>query len=126
MTPLRRIAFENLVQPNGCWVFAGLMVKGRRVRTVSVPAWVKVRFQGIFRRAMAEPLRKSQDDPRIAELEAYAQDVFGNAAVAFRWLDTDLWELGNISPRSIVFRAGQAGLEQARDVLLRIEYGVYS
>ena len=33
---------DNLVQRDGRWVFADLQGKGQRVRTVPVPAWVKV------------------------------------------------------------------------------------
>ena len=36
------LAVENLVQRDGRWVFADLLGKGKRVRTVPVPAWVKV------------------------------------------------------------------------------------
>ena len=65
-------------------------------------------------------------DERLTELRAYATEVFGDAENAVRWLDTGLWELDNLSPNETVLRDGDAGLERARDVLLRIEYGVYS
>ena len=65
-------------------------------------------------------------DERLTELRAYATEVFGDAENALRWLDTRLWELDNLSPNETVLRDGDAGLERARDVLLRIEYGVYS
>ena len=65
-------------------------------------------------------------DERLTELRAYATEVFGDAENAIRWLDTGLWELDNLSPNETVLRDGDAGLERARDVLLRIEYGVYS
>jgi uncharacterized protein (DUF2384 family) len=61
-----------------------------------------------------------------SELQIYAIEVFGDKEAALRWLDTGLWELDNLSPREIVRRTGDAGLACARDVLLRIEYGVYS
>ena len=65
-------------------------------------------------------------DERLTELRAYATEVFGDAENALRWLETGLWELDNLSPNETVLRDGDAGLERARDVLLRIEYGVYS
>jgi uncharacterized protein (DUF2384 family) len=65
-------------------------------------------------------------DERLTELRAYATEVLGDAESAHRWLDTGLWELGNLSPNETVAREGDAGLVRARDVLLRIEYGVYS
>ena len=36
------LTVENLVQREGRWVFLDLQGKGRRLRTVPVPAWVKV------------------------------------------------------------------------------------
>jgi uncharacterized protein (DUF2384 family) len=53
-------------------------------------------------------------------------EVFGDHDAAVRWLDTDLSELDDLSAREIVTRTGAPGLQRARDVLLRIEYGVYS
>jgi uncharacterized protein (DUF2384 family) len=75
---------------------------------------------------MPDPYRQEPHKSGIHELVVYAEEVFGDKTTASRWLDTSLWELGNLSPRSLVFRSGDAGLEQARDVFLRIEYGVYS
>ena len=75
---------------------------------------------------MNQPLRVEDGDARLRELRAYATEVFGESEAASRWLDTSLWELGNLSPNEAVRRLGEAGLVQARDVLLRIEYGVYS
>ena len=67
-----------------------------------------------------------QLDRQLAELEAYAVEVFGDRDAALRWLDTGLSELDDLSAREIVTRTGAPGLERARAVLLRIEYGVYS
>ena len=41
-------------------------------------------------------------------------------------MDTRLWELDDLLPWEIIARLGEAGLDRVRDVLLRIEYGVYS
>jgi uncharacterized protein (DUF2384 family) len=73
-----------------------------------------------------QPLREAEFDQLMSELEAYATEVFGEAEAARRWLDTNLWELDNLSPRQIIARAARSGFDRARDVLLRIEYGVYS
>ena len=75
---------------------------------------------------MGYPLRNESTDQRMVELEAYAGEVFGNREAASAWLQTQLWELDNLSPRGAVERQGEAGLNRVRDVLLRIEYGVYS
>ena len=75
---------------------------------------------------MSYPLRNQPPDPRISELEDYAAEVFGGRDAAEEWLNTPLWELDNLSPREIVARGGDAAVERVRDVLLRIEYGVYS
>ena len=41
---------------------------------------------------MGLPLRDAKFDSRIAELLAYAAEVFGDEEAARRWLDTGLWE----------------------------------
>jgi uncharacterized protein (DUF2384 family) len=75
---------------------------------------------------MGHPLWNEPLDERMSELEAYATEVFGDRDAAFAWLETPLWELDNLSPRETAAGAGQAGIDRVRDVLLRIEYGVYS
>ena len=75
---------------------------------------------------MSKRLGNIQLDRQLAELQAYAVEVFGDRDAALRWLDTGLSELDDLSAREIVIRTGAPGLERARDVLLRIEYGVYS
>jgi uncharacterized protein (DUF2384 family) len=62
----------------------------------------------------------------MSALTDYAIEVFGQEDAALRWLDTGLWELDNLTPRQMVALHGEAGFQRARDVLLRIEYGVYS
>ena len=75
---------------------------------------------------MGQPLRNADPGGWMADLEAYALEVFGEHDAAFGWLDTHLWELDNLTPREMARRDGGAGFERARDILLRIEYGVYS
>jgi hypothetical protein len=72
---------------------------------------------------MARRVRNIQLDQQLEELQAYAVEVFGDHDAALRWLDTGLSELDDLSAREIVIRTGARGLERARDVLLRIEYG---
>ena len=75
---------------------------------------------------MGEPVLNAHDGALIAELTSAADEVFGNHDAASRWLETALWELDNLPPREIVIRSGRTGFERAHDVLVRIEYGVYS
>jgi len=75
---------------------------------------------------MDQRLENIQIDRQLAELQAYAMEVFGDHDAALRWLHTGLSELDDLSAREIVIRSGAPGLERARDVMLRIEYGVYS
>lgn len=75
---------------------------------------------------MGQVRRNVELDRQLAELQAYAEEVFGDHDAALRWLDIGLSELDDASARGIVTRTGAPGLERACDVLLRIEYGVYS
>lgn len=74
---------------------------------------------------MAKQL-KAAGDSKLTELESYATEVFGDRDAALQWFDTPLWELKNLTPRQWIARTGQSGAQDVRDVLLRIEYGVYS
>ena len=75
---------------------------------------------------MGHPLRNTPSEPIVSELEVYAADVFGDRDTARAWLDTPLWELGNRTPREALIGGGKAALQAAKDILVRIEYGVYS
>jgi len=75
---------------------------------------------------MGEPLKIDGIQIHLAEIESYATEVFGEREAALRWLDTPLWELKNLSPRQWIAHKGPDGVQDVRDVLLRIEYGVYS
>ena len=48
---------------------------------------------------MDQRLEKMQLDRQLAELEAYAVEVFGDRDAALRWLDTGLSELDDLSAR---------------------------
>ena len=67
------LRWEHLVQRDGRWVFADLMGKGKRVRTVPVPAWVKVAIDtwtkaagitggALFRRVRTREYREGTPD----------------------------------------------------------------
>ena len=73
---------------------------------------------------MGQPLLNSNDP--LADLMRHAVEVFGSSDAASAWLETPLWELDNLSPAETASRCGAAGFDRARDVLLRIEYGVFS
>lgn len=75
---------------------------------------------------MARQLKSVEVDSKLTELESYATEVFGERDAALKWLDTPLWELKNLSPRQWIAQTGGNGNQDVRDVLLRIEYGVYS
>ena len=65
-------------------------------------------------------------DTRVEELYSLATEVFGDRDVAYQWLHTPLSELSDVSPAQSIQELGAAGLEDAKRILIRIEYGVYS
>jgi uncharacterized protein (DUF2384 family) len=71
-------------------------------------------------------LLKTVEVGKLTELESYATEVFGDRDAALKWLDTPLWELKNLSPLQWIAHTYGNGDRDVRDVLLRIEYGVYS
>jgi uncharacterized protein (DUF2384 family) len=75
---------------------------------------------------MAKPLKTVEAVSKLTELESYATEVFGERDAALKWFGTPLWELKNLSPRQWIAHTGGDGVQDVRDVLLRIEYGVYS
>ena len=75
---------------------------------------------------MAEPLKADNIVTVLNEVEGDATEVFGEREVALACLDTPLWELKNLSPRQWILHRGVDGVQDVRDVLRRIEYGVYS
>jgi uncharacterized protein (DUF2384 family) len=75
---------------------------------------------------MGQPLRDLEANDLLGQLRVYAAEVFGAEDAARQWLETPLWELDNLSPSEAVARNGHTGFDRARDVLIRIEYGVYS
>jgi putative toxin-antitoxin system antitoxin component (TIGR02293 family) len=60
----------------------------------------------------------------IADLFLYGEEVFGNRDNFFKWLKLPNTALGGLEPEELIEIPG--GVEKVRDILGRIEYGVYS
>ena len=60
----------------------------------------------------------------IADLFLYGEEVFGNRDAFFKWLYLPNDALGGLEPYELIEIPG--GVSKVRDVLGRIEYGVYS
>lgn len=60
----------------------------------------------------------------IADLFLYGIEVFGNNDNFFKWLQLPNTSLGGIEPQELIEIPG--GISKVRDVLGRIEHGVYS
>jgi putative toxin-antitoxin system antitoxin component (TIGR02293 family) len=60
----------------------------------------------------------------IADLFLYGEEVFGDISMFFKWLALPNTALGGFEPQALIEIPG--GISKVRDVLGRIEYGVYS
>lgn len=60
----------------------------------------------------------------IADLFLYGIEVFGNKDFFFKWLKLPNTALGGLEPQELVEIPG--GVSKVKDILGRIEYGVYS
>jgi putative toxin-antitoxin system antitoxin component (TIGR02293 family) len=60
----------------------------------------------------------------IADLFLYGTEVFGNKENFFKWIELPNTALGGMKPIEIIELS--EGVSKVRDVLLRIEYGVFS
>jgi len=60
----------------------------------------------------------------IADLFLYGEEVFGNRNAFFNWLNLPNTALGGMQPRELIEIPG--GVSKVKDILGRIEYGVYS
>ncbi|MFT5858942.1 MAG: putative toxin-antitoxin system antitoxin component (TIGR02293 family) [Flavobacteriaceae bacterium] len=60
----------------------------------------------------------------ITDLFLYGSDVFGDKENFFKWLNLPNTSLGGMEPQELVDIPG--GVSKVKDVLGRIEYGVYS
>ena len=60
----------------------------------------------------------------IADLFLYGSEVFENKQIFFKWLNLPNTALGGLEPMELVEIPG--GVSKVRDILGRIEHGVYS
>jgi putative toxin-antitoxin system antitoxin component (TIGR02293 family) len=60
----------------------------------------------------------------IADLFLYGEEVFGNRDNFFKWLKLPNTALGGLEPQELIEIPG--GVPKVKDILGRIEYGVYS
>ena len=60
----------------------------------------------------------------MADLFLYGAEVFGSKANFFKWLNLPNTALGGLEPRVLI--EVPEGVSKVRDILGRIEYGVYS
>lgn len=60
----------------------------------------------------------------IADLFLYGSEVFENKQIFFKWLNLPNTALGGLEPKELVEIPG--GVAKVRDILGRIEHGVYS
>jgi len=75
---------------------------------------------------MTDVSSTSEQERLLTDISGYATEVFGSREAAVHWLGTPLSELRDLSPRQWLINKGASGLQDIRDILLRIEYGVYS
>ncbi len=61
-----------------------------------------------------------------ARLQARATDVLGSKEKALRWMTSPNGALGGATPISVINADPELGARAADDVLVRIEYGVFS
>jgi len=60
----------------------------------------------------------------ITDLFLYGEEVFGNRDAFFKWLKLPNEALGGLEPQELIEIPG--GISKVKDILGRIEYGVYS
>jgi putative toxin-antitoxin system antitoxin component (TIGR02293 family) len=60
----------------------------------------------------------------VADLFLYGEEVFGSKKNFYKWLKLPNSALGGLEPNSLIDLPG--GVAKVRDILGRIEYGVYS
>lgn len=72
-----------------------------------------------------ERMKEFEVTRAILDLISEAAEVFGSTDEALTWLNTPNVALGGNTPANL-FRAGVAGVHEARSLLMRLEEGVYS
>ncbi len=74
----------------------------------------------------AEQLLAQIDHPNAIAVWNRALEVFGDEAKARSWMDTPREIFGDRTPHALVATGGAAEQRRVLEVLLRIDYGVFS
>jgi uncharacterized protein (DUF2384 family) len=74
----------------------------------------------------AEQLAAELDHPSANSVWSRALEVFGDEAIARSWMDSRRDIFGGRSPQDLVATGDPAQQRQVLEVLIRIDYGVFS
>jgi putative toxin-antitoxin system antitoxin component (TIGR02293 family) len=74
----------------------------------------------------AEQLGAELDHPNANDIWMYALEVFGDEAKSRSWMSSPLDILGGRTPEDLVSTGVAAEQRRVLEVLLRIDYGVFS
>jgi len=74
----------------------------------------------------AEQLAAQLDDPNAVAIWNRALEVFGDEAKARSWMDTPREIFGGRTPYDLIVTGGAAEQRRVLEILLRIDYGVFS
>jgi putative toxin-antitoxin system antitoxin component (TIGR02293 family) len=104
---------------------------GRLARSLGVSEASLADITGVSQSSLTRRKRSGRMTPeeserilRIAGLVDLAAGIFGDIEVAVAWLKETNLSLGDVSP--LEFARSEIGGREVRDLLGRIEYGVYS
>jgi uncharacterized protein (DUF2384 family) len=73
-----------------------------------------------------EELERQLQNPTAEAIRARAVEVFGDEGRARSWLNSGLETFGGRSPEELVSTADPGQLRRVLEVLIRIDYGVFS
>jgi putative toxin-antitoxin system antitoxin component (TIGR02293 family) len=108
--------------------FSALEALQRRyqITQAQIQYLIDISERTLARRKLERSLSKAESDRlyRVARIAAGAEEVFGSAAAAERWLKEPIPALGHVTPLSLLDT--DEGAQRVTDLLGRIEYGVYS
>lgn len=80
-----------------------------------------------LRRYDDHTILNTEQSERIIELNnlySYGNEVFGDASKFKQWIESPIMALGNLKPKE--FLDTSLGIRMLKNILSRIEYGVYS
>jgi putative toxin-antitoxin system antitoxin component (TIGR02293 family) len=121
-TELRVITREGLPVGTLARLAEGLGVERKRLAKV-----VGISDRTLSRRLASDSRLSAEESDRtmrLARVMAHAADTLGTAVKASRWLQSPILALGGEVPLDLLDT--DAGAKAVEDVLLRIEYGVFS